>query len=123
MKNLNLAYWLFTQSMSWILLAWISFFFVIPGVIILHVECCIEALAHQINHNGTDATIKVALHAYRKLELSLRNLNEILSPLLLVMFLILGVEQFIQAWFIFKFIRMGASWKDIRMLLLDLLVD
>lgn len=122
-ETLKWVYWLFLlQVMMWNMAWGVSFLFVMPGVITLHVQCCLQALSVQISENSSNKSIAKVVRGYTVLGFAMRKLNESLSAVLMMMFLVFGVEQFIQALFIFQLIKMNAPWMEIRMLLLDVMV-
>lgn len=97
-----------------------------PGVIVLHLNCCIKSLTlqlDQISNHGDLQVIEKVMKNYNKLEFCINQLStRRLSNSLLGYYLVVGFQEFAQVFFIFQTLKAGGTFQDVQILLVDAMV-
>ncbi len=81
---------------------------------------CVKQLANSSKNSGVDYSIEKIIQDYKTLHLATSFVERKLRNILLVMFLVMGVQQFMESYFIFQMIKMGLGFQDLFFLILDL---
>lgn len=99
--------------------AW-SFMNSFHGIYAYNTAICLNGIANWFD-NEPCAT-EQAIIEYRRLELSLRLVARQSGKMLLAMYLVFGLQQFIESYILFQMIKMGMGFGDVMFLLMDITV-
>ncbi len=90
------------------------------GMYAYHTAVCLKGITKWFE-NKPHAT-KQAISEYQRLELALRLVAKPTGKVLLIMYLVFGLQQFVESYVLFQMIKIGMGFNDVMFLLMDLLV-
>lgn len=119
----NTVYWLVLLVNVHITDTMFSLLFTLPGVIAYYLEATIKILTARLNSCENWSEFESVLKEYKNLEYCVRDgIDSQLGSLLLVFFGCAGLMQFIEAFFIFQFIKLGVPWEVYQFFVFDIFV-
>ncbi len=109
-----LTLYIFNMAYIW------SHFFVFPCAIAYNIEAAVALLTTQLNTAESLNKVSEVVKTYQNLMYSNQHfIKRQLGQVLLIFYLVAGFQQFMEAFFIFQFMKAGAAWNEYQAILLD----